>query len=194
MPERILGAYVDFHEALFIRNSLAGTLGEPYKRRCSIPQGCPFSMMIIALLMRPWTLKVEKEGCKPRILADDMALSASGPGHTKRFHAGYTKTIEYLGDMGAIIAKDKCFLFSTSKEARTWLENVEWPTFDGPIKVVIDVRDLGAHLNTGMRPNGSTQTKRLTETTTTVRQIGRLPHDYEDKHTFIKVKALAKGL
>ena len=138
MPHRILGAYMDFHKELQIRNSLAGTLGEPYKRKCSVPQGCPFSMMIIALVMRPWTIIVAKEGCKPRILADDMEMHAIGPGHAQKFHKAYGKSIEYLVDMGAKIAHDKCFLFSTSPDARVWLTNVIWPILNKPIKVVLD--------------------------------------------------------
>ena len=45
-PHRIREPYIRYLENLDIFNSLAGTLGEPHKRKCSIPQGCPLSMTI----------------------------------------------------------------------------------------------------------------------------------------------------
>eukprot|EP00973_Karenia_brevis_P016016 2189874-Karenia_brevis.AAC.1 len=64
--------------------------------RCGIPQGCPFSMMIIALLLRPWHLlttlglrrprptrdnhpSTTDSHVVPRSLADDLLILASGP-------------------------------------------------------------------------------------------------------------------
>lgn len=62
IPARVLVAYKAFQEDVEIRNSLAGGLGESYKRRCGIPQGCPFSMLYVAILMRPWILQMEALG------------------------------------------------------------------------------------------------------------------------------------
>ena len=44
----------DFQETMKIRSTVAGGLGEEYERKTSIPQGDPYSMMMTALLMRPW--------------------------------------------------------------------------------------------------------------------------------------------
>ena len=101
MPPKVLDAYRRYPEGMKVYDGVAGGLGSPYWRRCGNPQGCPFSMMIIALVMRPWTIIVAKEGCKPRILADDMEMHAIGPGHAQKFHKAYGKSIEYLVDMGA---------------------------------------------------------------------------------------------
>ena len=54
IPKGILRAYKSFQEELKARNTISGGLGSEYKRETSIPQGDPFSMMLIALLMRPW--------------------------------------------------------------------------------------------------------------------------------------------
>ena len=35
-----------------------GQMGEPYRKETSIPQGCPLSMALVALLLRPWVMAV----------------------------------------------------------------------------------------------------------------------------------------
>ena len=56
MPKRVLRAYRSFQEALEARNAVAGIMGEAYPKPTSIPQGDPLSMMLVALIMRPWIL------------------------------------------------------------------------------------------------------------------------------------------
>ena len=46
-PQRILEPYMRYLEQLTIYNTLAGTLGEPHRRKCSIPQVCPLSMTMV---------------------------------------------------------------------------------------------------------------------------------------------------
>ena len=53
MPCKVLAAYEDYIEHFKLYNCLAGGVGTPHNRRCGIPHGCPFSMMIVALVMRP---------------------------------------------------------------------------------------------------------------------------------------------
>ena len=53
MPTGILIAYGRFLEDLVMHNCIPGGIGKPHKRRCGIPQGCPFSMAMASLLMRP---------------------------------------------------------------------------------------------------------------------------------------------
>ena len=43
-----------FQEGLRVRNNVGGTMGEAYRVDTGIPQGDPLSMMIAALIMRPW--------------------------------------------------------------------------------------------------------------------------------------------
>ena len=52
MPTGVLQAYQACIENLKVYNCVAGGMGTPYARICGIPQGCPFSMTIVALKMR----------------------------------------------------------------------------------------------------------------------------------------------
>ena len=56
MPTGALRTNTPFLDALRIRGGLALGVGAPYGPRCSIPQGCPFSMLVLALTVRPWLL------------------------------------------------------------------------------------------------------------------------------------------
>jgi hypothetical protein len=151
-------------------------------------------MMVVALVMRAWTIRARELQCKPRILADDMEIHAQGENHARRFHQGYQMTLEYLEDMGAKVAIKKYFLFSTSTTTRIWLAQVVWDGILTNLDVVLDARDLGAHLNTSAQIKAPTMTKRLQEAGDMVIKIRRLPHGYEGKAHFIRSKALPKGL
>ena len=75
MPEQIARAYSAYLENLRVYNNLAGGLGTPYMRKCGIPQGCPFSMAMVALIMRPWILIMRTfGGIKCFVLADDVLI------------------------------------------------------------------------------------------------------------------------
>ena len=79
-PMSILSAYERFMESLIVRNAVAGGLGQPYSRSCSITQGCPFSVTFVSLLLRPWLLVRSLHGI-PRALADDLSAWTSGVRH-----------------------------------------------------------------------------------------------------------------
>ena len=51
MPVAVLDTYKRYQEGLEVRNSIAGGLGRSYRKEASIPQGDPFSMMLVALIM-----------------------------------------------------------------------------------------------------------------------------------------------
>eukprot|EP00974_Lingulodinium_polyedra_P133607 11226280-Lingulodinium_polyedra.AAC.1 len=71
MPAGVLRAYSSYMDRLSLRLCLANGLGAMERHRCGSPQGCPFSMMLVALLSRPWMLTVRRAGAIPRVLADD---------------------------------------------------------------------------------------------------------------------------
>ena len=54
MPERIWSAYARFVDNLEVRSQIGTTLGVTHKHVCSIPQGCPFSVTMLALILSPW--------------------------------------------------------------------------------------------------------------------------------------------
>ena len=74
MPKQILETYFQYIDNLDIRFQICKTLGEAHRDTCSIPQGCPFSMNMVALLMRPWIMNMKENGIEPRTLADDHLL------------------------------------------------------------------------------------------------------------------------
>ena len=84
MPPEILVAYKRFQENLLVHNSLASTIGQPYTWEFSIPQGCPLSMMIVALMMRPWIMLMKEMNVDPKVLADDAMIIAKGIRMIKR--------------------------------------------------------------------------------------------------------------
>ena len=52
VPPKILRAYRAYIENVLLYNCLAGRVGRPHKRKRGISQGCPFSMLMVALIMR----------------------------------------------------------------------------------------------------------------------------------------------
>jgi hypothetical protein len=100
MPEPILDAYRRFQEGLKVHNSLAGSIGHAYVRTCSIPQGCPLSMMIVAIMMRPWLSMIKEMGLQPKVLADDVLVLAQGKSMLSRLARGLNATHVYLQAMG----------------------------------------------------------------------------------------------
>ena len=70
MARRIPAAYRDYLEPLKPHNCLAGGVGTPHYRRCGIPQGCPFSMMFVALIMRLWIVIMGTLGAACFLLAE----------------------------------------------------------------------------------------------------------------------------
>ena len=54
MPSRNLTAYKSYLEGMEIHFQVGKAIGVQHKDRASIPQGCPFSMAMVALLTKPW--------------------------------------------------------------------------------------------------------------------------------------------
>ena len=174
-PPSIWKAYEKFHEELHVRNLLAGGYGKPFHKKCSIPQGCPFSMLFIAFMLRPLILLTEVPGIiVARILADDVLLTAMGDNHMEHFIKAYSTMLEFLQDMGAKVSIKKSYLFSTEPRFRNFLKDFQWPHINCKINVVNDIRDLGAHLNVSARHIGTTLTQRMSEALPKVRRLGWL--------------------
>ena len=156
MPGKVIATYKAYQESLVVRNGIAGALGRPYEKKASVPQGCPMSMMLVALYKRPWLSLMEEHNVEGRVLADDILILASGRKMLHRFGAALHKTHEYLHDAGAKVAPDKSFNFASTHKATEWLRETTWKIIGGRIPVVKDFRYLGAHLNTaGMRKAGT---------------------------------------
>ena len=89
MPEPVLTAYKSYLESMVVYNCLAGGVGTPFRRICGIPQGCPFSMALVAMIMRPWIMMMRTfAGIKCYILADDILIVATGKHMVSNFTKG----------------------------------------------------------------------------------------------------------
>ena len=79
MPRNILEPYFKYIDSLQSAYQVGKNIGVPKEDGCSIPQGCPFSMTMVALLMRPWVMLIEELEVTPRVLADDLLVYGHGP-------------------------------------------------------------------------------------------------------------------
>ena len=103
---------------------------------------------------------------KPRILADDLHILASGPRHLEWFTHAFDKTHLHLMDMGAKIAPHKSLTFSSDNTARQWLKMHRWRTLQRTVPVITTCRDLGARLNSMVdKKTGKTLTDRMQKAT-----------------------------
>ena len=123
LPERILRPYISCIKNLVVYNCFAGHIGEAHHHTNGIPQGCPFSMMIMALLARLWILQTRTTNVRTRILADDILVLASGKFHLKDFVEAFTNPLNFFIDIGGRISAEKSFSFSSSSTARKWLQH-----------------------------------------------------------------------
>eukprot|EP00969_Alexandrium_andersonii_P261535 11562188-Alexandrium_andersonii.AAC.1 len=72
LPMEIIWAYSAFQETLSIRNVVGEGVGQPYSRPFAVPQGDPWSMLVLALMTTPWLRLLTGQGHIPMLLADDM--------------------------------------------------------------------------------------------------------------------------
>ena len=135
MPEPIQKAYENYVEGLQMYNCLAGGIGSPYRRRRGIPQGCPLSMMIVAMLMRPWIVLMRSIECtRCYILADDVLILATGGNMLSAAAEAISATHKYLAALGAKVAPDKSFNFATTAKGRKWLSETWWEEERGEVR------------------------------------------------------------
>ena len=139
MPTGVLTAYENYLENLKVYNCVAGGMGTPYVRVCGIPQGCPFSMTNVALIMRPWILTMRKHAAiNCYILADDVLIIGTGMKMLTRFAAALNATHKYLHHMGAKVAPDKSYNFASCVKAKKWLNDTTWKHVDSGIHGITD--------------------------------------------------------
>ena len=149
-------------------------------------------MMIVMLLLRAWIIEMRETSVKPRDLADDLLMIASGTNHGDKITEAVEKAYDYMNDMGATIAAKKSILFSSCTATRKKLRHHRWKCGDR-IPVVSHARDLGAHLAISNRAYATTLRTRVKSATTLVEKIGRLPVTYKNKTHHIRTKALTKA-
>ena len=196
LPPGILHAYKDFQEAISVRNTVVGCLGDVYRKPTSIPQGGGMSMMITSLLLRAWVVQMGEVYVIQRILADDLQLMCTGEGckdQLRNFRDGFDATHKYLEDLGAKLAPKRSITLSSSTIARKWLGMHRWRRPGRTITVITDGKDLGCRMNaTSNRFNWTTLTKRMRNVAEGVEALNRFkaPYDKDD----LKGGGIAQGL
>ena len=106
-------------------------------------------MAMVALLMRPWILVMRTyEGVVCSILADDVLILGTGTQMARNFATALDATHSFLHLMGAKVAPTKSFNFATHQGVKRWLAEKTWAGTNSTIKVVDDLRYLGAHITT----------------------------------------------
>jgi len=126
MPIGVLTAYFEYIDNIQVKFQVGKTIGKAHHERCSIPQGCPFSMIIVALITRVWVKHIEKQNVEPRCLADDLLFVAGGSGHRARAITAMKQSRQFFIDMGAKVATNKCFMFATHANTRKFLADYKW--------------------------------------------------------------------
>ena len=195
MPQPVLTAYANYLDSLYVYNCLAGGVGRPYLRRCGIPQGCPFSMAMVALIMRPWILLMRTfEGITCCILADDVLILATGKQMARNFSKALDATHTFLHDMGAKVAPTKSLNFATHRSVKAWLGKKVWAGIGTTVKVVDDLRYLGAHITTTYDCMSGTLEDRISKAITLLQRLRYCPASVETKVRAITTKVYAAGL
>jgi hypothetical protein len=104
MPKRIAEPYFRFINNLDIRYQIGAHIGGVHRDRCAIPQGCPFSMTMVALIMIPWIRLMRDLHVEPRVLADDLMFTAHGKHHLSSTIRAMKESKDFFQTMGARIA------------------------------------------------------------------------------------------
>ena len=152
-----------------------------HQDRCSIPQGCPFSMTMVALLLKPWINYMIELGVEPRVLADDLMVTAVGQGNRTKTIQAMQKSRQYFHDIGAKVANNRCFTFATDPKVRKELGEFIWDDQGTKIPNHRSFRDLGAHMNLTSNANGATLTARMAKATKMARRLKWMPIPKEGK-------------
>ena len=186
MPVPVLWAYTRIMADIKVVNVLSMGAGRPYQRTCSIPQGCPFSMSILALMTYPWIKLIrEQTATIPRALADDLSIWARSVAPNADQHPLFDwqedwrhavgLTLQYLHDMGALTATSKSLLLGTSAALRKWLRHQKWGPQQKAIPVVGHSRDLGAFYNSTDQRLGGVTITRMRHGSMDATKLGKLP-------------------
>eukprot|EP00973_Karenia_brevis_P037470 5169378-Karenia_brevis.AAC.1 len=126
---------------------------------------------------------------KPRTLANDLLIHATGSHALSLFHRGYNKSVQHLNELGAKIAPTKCGTFATRPSHRTWLALHKWESLNTTVKCHQHLRDLGSTLNVICSVRTSVSRTRFQSAGRCVFQILKLPHSKSQKASFIRTAA-----
>ena len=192
-PAPIMSAWYRVMSSLRMYNVLAASVGEVYTRPMSIPQGCPLSMVFLAMVVRPMIELVKSAGGRPRSLADDLTVAAFGHGHWGTVKRSCIQAHGYLVAAGSRIAQSKSFCFSTDRGVRQAMRAYQWPHI-GKVAVVMTARDLGAQLSFGAILFPGITHVRIAKAIAVLKVIGSIPSGTGTALKMVNTKALPLAL
>eukprot|EP00969_Alexandrium_andersonii_P056857 2507279-Alexandrium_andersonii.AAC.1 len=162
MPRAVLRPWFAMMSSMQTRNDYGHFVGAPYRKAFGIPQGDPLSMLFLCLLMRPAIQLLKTHDVCPRVLADDVFGSVSGPRAWAKLRAGATALFAFFNDVGARVSPGKSRLFANTAQLRRCMRAYVWPDLGANIPVVLSNRDLGASISMGKVLSTTTLSQRFT--------------------------------
>ena len=130
----------------------------------------------------------------PRILADDLLIHATGPGHEHATADAVKATLNLLSAMGAKPSPSKSNIFSEDPMTRKRLKRRIWGANREAIPVATNARDLGSHLSVGKRRHTTTMAKRLASIAHPIARLSSMPLDKDLRVKLVKGKILPASL
>ena len=173
-----------------------GGLGQGFYKPCGLPQGDPWSMLFVTLLMNAWVRGVRRQGGEPRALADDLRVFAYGPKAFSVFVASMEFTHVFLHAAGAIISLPKSYHFASHLGLRARLRGMLWQGRFGrdvAVPVVLAARSLGAHSDFSKKRTGTTLRRRMHDALPMLAILDRLGVPLREKVMVMVSKVHAKA-
>ena len=97
--------------------------------------------------------------------------------------------------MGARVAAKKCYVWSSCEVAKRWMREHTWRRLEEKVRLVPDIRDLGAHLNlTENMRVATTLTARMRKTAAAAERLKFKKAPFGKKAQIVRAKLLTKGL
>eukprot|EP00969_Alexandrium_andersonii_P090876 4011759-Alexandrium_andersonii.AAC.1 len=201
-PVGFLRGYMGYMEGMRVMGSYLNGVGSLQERPCAIPQGCPWSMTVVALLGTVWArfMSDHHPAALVRVLADDLLVGSGTNSQLgvdemcEEHEEAVRSTVRFMTDVGARVSIPKCKTIATQDQARRRLRRAIVPGFGGSIPVGTDFRDLGAHASAAVRSVGTTLTKRLTAATRVARKIAAVPMTHAMRVRMLLSKVLPLAL
>ena len=194
-PLQLLRAWSNYVEHLRVTAAYTMGLGATVQRVISIPQGCPFSMRFLGMVVAPWCRATRTAYTIPRVLADDMAALCIGQDAAKRAVEAALETFNYATCMGGKVKSHKTWAFASHTPDRQMMRTVH---FGGDrtklLNVVLRHRDLGGQLELCRRGAGVTFNQRVSRAAKDCRSHARLPGTLAGRFRLAVSKYLPQAL
>eukprot|EP00969_Alexandrium_andersonii_P292411 12923919-Alexandrium_andersonii.AAC.1 len=100
-PRALILPWFRFMQSLRYYNDYGNFAGDLDQKRVGIPQGCPLSMMLLSLVLRPVVVRLTALNATPRLLADDILVVTEGRKAWRALKVAGEALFSYLTEVGA---------------------------------------------------------------------------------------------